>query len=612
MNKDEFEDKAKERVLLVEEANSTLKKLFSEATTLGLNVRYVRSKADEVIRSVEAELNKQEAPKEVKDQIILSLKKSVVDWYNYTTYYLERRAKVAKNPIERNLYMNTVAALSGQGGAKTITIGNNEVSNLREYVMSSEKGYGNLIIPDYDKKIKNDINQLMTDISEKRLTLFDSLGRRKSIRNLAEISARTEAMRSHLLEQKEKGVKYVLSSQHADCSERCRWWQNKVFIIDCDIKNYLMQTYDPHNPPTPKPIGKVDGIDYYSLDEAINYGFLGYNCRHNLIPYQKGMYIPKNIPQNRVEKERNLEIVQRRLECKVRDAKLHEITAVPKEERQKAIADSKAYQAKYDEFCKKNGLVKYEWRCRITKEERDGLPIIEENTLNNPNNDGKIELKVEKCNNFDELESCFKEEFNVKFDSSVKELHFETTKKALQGLEIASNEFPVLKGTMKIISTRDNVSGVMLTSLDGSISFNKDLFDKSNPIAETIVNEQIKSGQYAKNTGLVETGAHEVGHLIEAYLLNKKYPNEAQAQDKAKDWYYSVEATKIVKTAHKNLEIRENKKVDFATSIAEISRYALSNMSETIGEAIADYMANGDDASRLSKEIWNILKEELK
>lgn len=382
MNKDEFEDKAKERVLLVEEANSTLKKLFSEATTLGLNVQYVKSKAGEVIRNVEAELNKQEAPKEVKDQIILSLKKSVVDWYNYTTYYLERRAKVAKNPVERNLYINTVAALSGKGGAKTITMGNNEqVSNLREYVMSSEKGYGNLIIPDYDKKIKNDINQLMTDISEKRLTLFDSLGRRKSIRNLAEISARTEAMRSHLLEQKEKGVKYVLSSQHADCSERCRWWQNKVFIIDCDIKNYLMQTYDPHNPPTPKPIGKVDGIDYYSLDEAINYGFLGYNCRHNLIPYQKGMYIPKSIPQNRVEKERNLEIVQRRLECKVRDAKLHEITAVSKEERQKAIADSKAYQTKYDEFCKKNGLVKYEWRCRITKEERDGLPIIEENAI---------------------------------------------------------------------------------------------------------------------------------------------------------------------------------------------------------------------------------------
>ena len=393
MNKDEFEDKAKDRVLLVEEANSTLKKIFSEATTLGLNVQLVKSKADEVIRQVEAELNKQETPKEVKDQIILSLKKSVVDWYNYTTYYLERRAKVAKNPVERNLYMNTVAALSGKGGAKAITIGNNEqVSNLREYVMSSEKGYGNLIIPDYDKKIKNDINQLMTDISEKRLTLFDSLGRRKSIRNLAEISARTEAMRSHLLEQKEKGVKYVLSSQHADCSERCRWWQNKVFIIDCDIKNYLMQTYDPHNPPTPKPIGKVNGIDYYSLDEAINYGFLGYNCRHNLIPYQKGMYIPKSIPQNRVEKERNLEIVQRRLECKVRDAKLHEITAISKEEREKAIADSKAYQAKYDEFCKKNGLVKYEWRCRITKEERDGLPVIEENTLNNPDNDGKIKI----------------------------------------------------------------------------------------------------------------------------------------------------------------------------------------------------------------------------
>ena len=43
----------------------------------------------------------------------------------------------------------------------------------------------------------------------------------------------------------------------------------------------------------------------------------------------------------------------------------------------------------------------------------------------------------------------------------------------------------------------------------------------------------------------------------------------------------------------------------------EISKYALKSLSECISEAISDYVANGENASILSKEIWKRLKEEL-
>ena len=43
----------------------------------------------------------------------------------------------------------------------------------------------------------------------------------------------------------------------------------------------------------------------------------------------------------------------------------------------------------------------------------------------------------------------------------------------------------------------------------------------------------------------------------------------------------------------------------------EISKYALWNLNETLAEAVADYVANGENAALLSREIWKVLKKEL-
>ena len=43
-----------------------------------------------------------------------------------------------------------------------------------------------------------------------------------------------------------------------------------------------------------------------------------------------------------------------------------------------------------------------------------------------------------------------------------------------------------------------------------------------------------------------------------------------------------------------------------------ISRYSLTDESETLAEAVEDYYCNGYSASILSRQIMRILKEELR
>ena len=48
-----------------------------------------------------------------------------------------------------------------------------------------------------------------------------------------------------------------------------------------------------------------------------------------------------------------------------------------------------------------------------------------------------------------------------------------------------------------------------------------------------------------------------------------------------------------------------------ATLKREISGYAMQNASECMAEGVADYIANKNNASVLSRMIWNLLKGEL-
>ena len=72
----------------------------------------------------------------------------------------------------------------------------------------------------------------------------------------------------------------------------------------------------------------------------------------------------------------------------------------------------------------------------------------------------------------------------------------------------------------------------------------------------------------------------------------------------------SAASTDIINQAFNNLGITEMK--DKAETIKNLSRYALQSRKETLAEAFADAMANGDKAQPLSKEILKIIDKEMK
>lgn len=137
------------------------------------------------------------------------------------------------------------------------------------------------------------------------------LRRRNSLRNRAEFEVRGQAQQDTIDGFKARGVKLVICSTHADCSERCRPWQGRVYSLDGTR-------------------GRTDdGREYVPLEEATDIyyvtkagrqwknGLLGFNCRHFLVEYKKGYYFPKpNALEER--KEYIITQTQRRLEENVR------------------------------------------------------------------------------------------------------------------------------------------------------------------------------------------------------------------------------------------------------------------------------------------------------
>ena len=183
---------------------------------------------------------------------------------------------------------------------------------------------------------------------------------RNSLRNLAEMQVRYEAHQQAIQDFKDAGVRLVVASSHADCSERCAPWQGRVYSLDGTSGT------------TP------DGRKYVPLEEATNIfyttragrtyknGLLGFNCRHKLIEYKVGMGIPK-VTAEQQKKEYAITQTQRHMERDVISARekalayKDEDVEKHREWRHIAIERNKAYQA----FCKENGRAFYPDRVKI-------------------------------------------------------------------------------------------------------------------------------------------------------------------------------------------------------------------------------------------------------
>lgn len=152
------------------------------------------------------------------------------------------------------------------------------------------------------------------------------------------------------------------------------------------------------------------------------------------------------------------------------------------------------------------------------------------------------------------MKNYFKNDWNVSVDDAIGKLDFMAIQKSSNGIVRVLEEFPQARNTLKTLGV--NKSGVMCATFDGGINFNPGYYDDIANL-ESMVQGNI-TGFHPKNTGLLETGSHEMGHILERALIEK---NGNTYLDKITYWRDCTQAKQIVseacKAAKRRLKVKD-------------------------------------------------------
>ena len=249
--------------------------------------------------------------------------------------------------------------------SKFITVGKaRDVIENTPYIPPEDKyeilNYGNALNIWHERYTREYLKPVLDQMAKDEALDPDSeeyLGRRFTLRNRAEREVRHQGHIDEIASFKKDGVRLVIASSHANCSERCRPWQGRVYSLD--------NTYGT----TP------DGRNYVPLENATNIltpngkwfnGLLGFNCRHYLVPYNDGYEFPK-VSSRTEEREYKIDQKQRYLERKVREWRIK--AEMYKDVDRKAYFDAsdraKSWYRKYTTFSHKNGRAYFTSRIDI-------------------------------------------------------------------------------------------------------------------------------------------------------------------------------------------------------------------------------------------------------
>lgn len=206
----------------------------------------------------------------------------------------------------------------------------------------------------WENKVKPIIDRLVEDTP---LDPNDITGR-NSLRNLAEMEVRYNGHLDNIAELKNAGVKIVVCSSHADCSDRCAPWQGRLYSLDGTSGTIDGHKYIPL---------EVATDIYYTTKAGITYknGLLGFNCLHHLEQY-RGELLPQISSEQR-KKEYDITKQQRAMERAVRKVEAKAITLKDidaRAARQAKREATKLYQ-KYMDFSVANNRAFYPSRIEI-------------------------------------------------------------------------------------------------------------------------------------------------------------------------------------------------------------------------------------------------------
>ena len=301
-----------------------------------------------------------EAEKTVKiPNLVVAARKSLLRFYN-AQYRELRRSFEWQLPVLAAIFLLNNRTITGR--------------NIRPTMAQTEKARQILVQRGFDASrllgaplqkfskdyMRENVKPALDRLAKQQARDPDDITGRNTLRNKAEMEVRYQAHLDAIADFKARGVKLVIASTHADCSERCRPWQGRVYSLDGtsgmtdDGRHY-------------QPLENATDI-YYTTKAGKTYknGLLGFNCRHFLVPYKSGYRFPKPIAAEE-RREYNITQTQRRMEAEVRKWR---VTAIMCKDispewysfaRKNAIAANKAYIA----YSKQNNRAYYPSRTKL-------------------------------------------------------------------------------------------------------------------------------------------------------------------------------------------------------------------------------------------------------
>ena len=225
---------------------------------------------------------------------------------------------------------------------------------------SVAKGSPNVL--DYAKALKEKQKELAATTTTTSVTGKKPI----SVWQKAEIDLRHEKQMDMIQDLKDRNVKLAWTSTHPDCSKRCEKWQGKLFDLQADssqLSGHRMNY-------------KVDGHTVYCFKEVISqvdkYGYtnniiVGFNCRHKLIPYEKGSVPPEEYTEKEIKKEREINANLREMERKIRYYKKQAILYNKTDKRMSIVMKRKAEVLfnRYKRYAERNGFAWYDYRTKV-------------------------------------------------------------------------------------------------------------------------------------------------------------------------------------------------------------------------------------------------------
>lgn len=210
----------------------------------------------------------------------------------------------------------------------------------------------------YQDVWKEHVQPIMDRLAREQALDPNDFTGRNSLRNLAEMEVRYHDHQDNIDELRTRGVRLVVCSAHADCSDRCAPYQGRVYSLDGTS-------------------GTIDGHKYVPLEEATDIyyktnagrvyknGLLGFNCRHHLSEY-RGQLLPTVSAEQR-KKEYAVTRRQRELEKLVRNAKAKALDnkGLNAKEYKKYSKQAREFYAEYVKFSADNNRAYYPMRVKI-------------------------------------------------------------------------------------------------------------------------------------------------------------------------------------------------------------------------------------------------------